>query len=59
MDLNYIGYKIRTAKKDYKCENCGSPGHQNMEQILFLVSFSNSREKNNNGRISSLILFLC
>ena len=25
-------------------------GHQNMEQILFLVSF-NKREKNDNGRI--------
>ena len=33
-----------------KCENCGSLGHQNMEQILFLVSF-NKREKNDNGRI--------
>lgn len=26
-------------------------GHQNMEQILFLVSFSNNKGENNNGRI--------
>lgn len=41
--LSLVGHKIRTAKKDYKCENCGAKIAANTKYMDFATKFMRTR----------------
>lgn len=41
--LHLVGHKIRTAKKDYKCENCGVKIAANTRYMDFATKYMRTR----------------